>query len=372
MEEVKITIIGAGVVGLAIAAEIAEESKGILVIERHKNFGQETSSRNSEVIHSGIYYPKDSLKAKLCLEGKHLLYELCTRHQIPHQRIGKLIVAVNDKEIRDLEALLDRGRENGLDDLQILSKQEVKEIEPHINARAAIWSPSTGIIDTHSLMKCLETIAKSKGVDFVYGCQVESIEKRPYEYKVGVRDTDGERFSFLSRIVINSAGLYADKVAALAGVDIDAAGYRLYYCKGEYFSLGAGKHNLIRHLIYPLPGHTSLGIHAVLDLQGRVKLGPNAFYVDKIDYQVEEAHKREFFESIVFILPFVEEGDLAVDMAGIRPKLQGPDDPVKDFVISHETGLGLPGLINLVGIESPGLTASAAIARYVKSLLREM
>ncbi|MEK9149619.1 MAG: FAD-dependent oxidoreductase, partial [Candidatus Desantisbacteria bacterium] len=242
-------------------------------------------------------------------------------------------------------------------------------MEPHINVSSALWSPSTGIIDTHSLMKYLETLAKSKGVDFAYGCEVESIEKKPDGYEVGIRDADGEKFSFLSRIVINSAGLWADKVAALAGIDIDTAGYRIHYCKGEYFNLGKDKHKLIHHLIYPPPTTIGLGIHTVLDLQGRVKLGPNAFYVEKIDYQVEEAHKKDFLESVKPIFPFVEEADITPDMAGIRPKLQAPEDPVRDFVISHETALGLPGLINLIGLESPGLTASLAIARYVKKMI---
>jgi L-2-hydroxyglutarate oxidase LhgO len=372
MEEAEITIIGSGVVGLAIAAEIAEEGKEILVIERHEHFGQETSSRNSEVIHSGIYYPKDSLKAKLCVEGNQLLYQLCTRHQISYQRIGKLIVASNDKEVEGLEALLAMGKDNGVSDLQILSQKEVQQIEPHINVLSALWSPSTGIIDTHSLMKYFETSAKTAGVDFAYGCEVEFIEKKPDGYEVGIRDADGERFSFLSRIVINSAGLCADKVAALAGIDIDAAGYRIHYCKGEYFNLGGGKHKLIHHLIYPPPTTIALGIHTVLDLQGRVRLGPNAFYVNEIDYQVEEAHKREFLESTRPIFPFVEESDITPDMAGIRPKLQAQGEPVRDFVISHEAALGLPGLINLIGIESPGLTASPAIAKYVKKMVEEL
>ncbi len=372
LEKVEITIIGAGVVGLALAAEIADTSREILVIERHEHFGQETSSRNSEVIHAGIYYPKDSLKAKLCVEGNRLLYQICAQHQIPHQKIGKLIVALNDEEVEGLESLLARGRDNGVSDLQLLSQKEVRQMEPHINVSSALWSGSTGIIDTHSLMKYFETSAISKGVDFAYGCEVESIEKKTDGYEVDIRDADGERFSFLSRIVINSAGLCADKIAALAGIDIDAAGYRIHYCKGEYFSLGGGKHKSIHHLIYPPPTSISLGIHVVLDLQGRVKLGPNAFYVNEIDYQVNEAHKKDFLESVIPILPFVEESDITPDMAGIRPKLQAPEDPVRDFVISHEATLGLPGLINLIGIESPGLTASPAIAKYVKEMIEEL
>ncbi|MDI6793787.1 MAG: NAD(P)/FAD-dependent oxidoreductase [bacterium] len=365
MEKVDITIIGAGVVGLAIAAEVADDTREIVVLERHETFGQETSSRNSEVIHAGIYYPKDSLKAKLCVEGKQLLYQVCHRHGIPCQQTGKLIVALNEEEVKGLEMLLAKGEQNGINDLRMLSTNEVKKMEPHIQAKAALYSPSTGIIDTHSLMKYFESAAKDKGAALAYECEVKSIEQCAQGYEVGVQDADGEAFSFLSRVVINSAGLHADKIAALAGIDIDAAGYRIHYCKGEYFKVGGGRHKLVHHLIYPSPTAISLGIHTVLDLQGMMKLGPNAFYVEEIDYQVEERHKKDFLESIKPILPFVEEDDLSPDMAGIRPKLQASGEEVRDFIIKHEESSGLPGLINLVGIESPGLTSAPAIAKYV-------
>ncbi|MEW5766376.1 MAG: NAD(P)/FAD-dependent oxidoreductase [bacterium] len=369
MEKVDITIIGAGVVGLAIAAEVANEAREVLVIERHESFGQETSSRNSEVIHAGIYYPKGSLKAKLCVEGKQLLYQICHRQGIPCQQIGKLIVALNEEEIKGLEALLAKGEQNGVNDLRIISADEVKRMEPHIKAKAALYSPSTGIIDTHRLMKYFEFTAKDKGATLAYECEVQSVERWAPGYKVGLQDVDGQVFSFLSRVVINSAGLQADKIAALAGIDIDTAGYRIHYCKGEYFKVRGGKHKLVHHLIYPSPTAISLGIHTVLDLQGMMKLGPNAFYVDEIDYQVEEAHKKDFLTSVKPILPFVEEEDLTPDMAGIRPKLQAPGKPVRDFIIKHEESLGLGGLINLIGIESPGLTAAPAIAGYVREMV---
>ncbi|MBU0567735.1 FAD-dependent oxidoreductase, partial [bacterium] len=205
-----------------------------------------------------------------------------------------------------------------------------------------------------------------------YECEVKSIKQSAKGYEIGVQDTDGQEFSFLSQVVINSAGLQADKIAALTGIDIDAAGYRIHYCKGEYFKVGGGKHKLVSHLIYPSPTVISLGIHTVLDLQGMVKLGPNAFYVDGIDYQVEKAHKKDFLESVKPILPWIEGNDLSPDMAGIRPKLQAQGEPVRDFVIKHEEPGGLPGFINLIGIESPGLTSAPAIAEYVERMVREI
>ncbi|MFH0774049.1 MAG: NAD(P)/FAD-dependent oxidoreductase [bacterium] len=371
METVDIAIIGAGVVGLAIAAEISD-GRDVVLIERHNSFGQETSSRNSEVIHAGIYYEKDSLKAQLCIEGNRLLYQICETHQIPYQRIGKLIVALEEGEINLLELLFAKGRDNGVHDLKLLSEIELKKMEPNIQAKAAIWSPSTGIIDTHSLMKHFESQAKEKGVLLAYGCEVTSIEKKTSGYEVGVVDTDGEKLSFKSQIVVNSAGLSADKIAGLAGINVDTAGYRLHYAKGEYFKVCSEKSRFIHHLVYPTPTPISLGIHTLLDLSGRMKLGPNAFYVDEIDYGVEEAHRKDFFASAKSILPFLEEDDLSPDMAGIRPKLQAKEEPVRDFVIKEESGSGLPGFINLIGIESPGLTASPAIAKYVKVVVDEI
>ncbi|MBU1487722.1 NAD(P)/FAD-dependent oxidoreductase [bacterium] len=372
MEKVDITIIGAGVVGLAIAAEVANDGREVLVVERHKAFGQETSSRNSEVIHAGIYYPKGSLKARLCVQGKELLYQICQDQGIPCQQIGKLIVALNEEEIRGLKILLDRGKENGVHDLRMISGDEIRKMEPHIKAKAALYSPSTGIIDTHSLMKYFESVAKGKGATLAYECEVKSIKQCDRGYEIGIRDTDGQEFFFLSRVVINSAGLMSDKIAALAGIDIDAAGYRIHYCKGEYFKIGGAKHKLVSHLIYPSPTAISLGIHTVLDLQGMVKLGPNAFYVKEIDYQVQEAHKKDFLESVRPILPWIEENDLSPDMAGIRPKLQARGEPDRDFVIKHEEPSGLPGFINLIGIESPGLTSAPAIAEYVERIVKEI
>lgn len=365
MDEVGITVIGAGVVGLAIAAEISRDRE-VYILEKNETFGLETSSRNSEVIHAGIYYPSDSLKARLCIEGKALLYGLCEKYGIGCNKLGKLIVATENEEIEELEKLLKNGRENGVN-LEFLSKQEVKRLEPNVKALAAIFSPSTGIIDSHGLMKYLVQTINSNGSALIYKAKVIGIEKLNSKFRVAIEDPSGKS-SFLTRILINSAGLNSDKIAELAGIDIVKAGYKIYYCKGEYFSLGK---RLTSRLVYPVPEPKGggLGIHITLDLQGRTRLGPNACYVCEIDFKVNENLKQDFYHSAKRLLPSIKYDDLEPDFCGIRPKLQGEGEGFRDFVIRHEIDKGLEGLVNLIGIESPGLTASPAIARYVKNIV---
>lgn len=358
MERFDITIIGAGVVGLAIASELPQGNN--LVIERHEGFGKETSSRNSEVVHAGIYYPTGFLKTRLCVEGNELIYRICKENNINYKKLGKIIVATTQEEADDLERVYRQGVENGVPGLRIISSEEIKRLEPNINAVSGIYSPTTGIVDTHSLMKHFESKAKSRGVIFAYGCELVGAEEG---YKLTVRDSDGQFFKFMTDILINCAGLCSDKVAGMLGVK-----YKLHYCKGEYFKVGGGKNRYISHLIYPHPTGISLGIHTVLDLQGQLKLGPNAFYVDKLNYDVDPDHATQMWESARMYLPFIELKDLSPDMSGIRPKLQGPGEPVRDFVIRED----LPRFINLIGIESPGLTASPAIARYILGLIHDM
>jgi len=369
MEKQDVIIVGGGVVGLAIARELSSTGKDVLLIERYPTFGQETSSRNSEVIHAGIYYEKDSLKAKLCVKGKELLYEFCRKYDVPHKHLGKLIVAINDTETKELKELFKRGKDNGVDDLSLLSKNEVKEKEPNIKAEAALYSPSTGIVDTHKLMKCLESQAKKNGVTLAYSCELISISNKIQPYEIELKDADGEKMSISAPVFINSGGLNSDKIASMVGIDIDKSGYNLYYSKGEYFRVKGSKAGLVKHMIYPTPKEASLGIHTVTDMEGQLKLGPNALYVEKIDYDVDELHIDEFYESTRNFLPFIEKDDLSPDTSGIRAKLQAPGAHKRDFVISEESNKGFPGFINLIGIESPGLTASLAIARYVKDLV---
>jgi L-2-hydroxyglutarate oxidase LhgO len=366
--EVDVAIIGAGVVGLAMAREIAQAKKEIFVFEQNRTFGLETSSRNSEVIHAGIYYPEDSLKAKLCVEGKNLLYKLCDKHNIAYKKCGKIIVATDENEIDWIEKLYVQGRKNGLHDLVLLSRTEVKRLEPNIEAKAGLLSPSSGILDSHNLLKLLYSQAREKGAEFVFGTEVIGVERTGTKYKVEIRDRDGIS-AFVAHTVVNCAGLNSDRIAQLAGIDIAKAGYELHYCKGEYFSLDSKYRNLIGRLIYPAPEQAGHGIHWRQALDGRVLLGPSAHYVEAIDYAVDETQKQAFYTSAKRFLPFVELEDLAPESAGIRPKLQGPGEAFRDFVIAHEEKAGFPGLINLIGIESPGLTAALAIARYVGRMM---
>ena len=363
-----IIIIGAGVVGLAIAAQVARKDREVYIIEKNETFGQETSSRNSQVIHAGIYYPEGSLKAKLCVEGNAMTYQACQKYEIGYRKTGKLIVATTEEETAELELLLERGKGNGVEGLRMLAQGEVKELEPNVEAIAAIFSPSTGIMDAHALMGCFLYEAKEEGAKIAFKSEVIGIEKLSSGYEVTTEDSSGN-FSFRTEVIINCAGLNSDRIAQLAGIDIDEAEYKLFFCKGEYFSVGNNKNKLIKRLVYPMPEHhiTGAGIHASVDIEGRMRLGPSARYVDEIDYRVDESHKDFFYQSVKSFLPFIEYNDLEPEMAGIRPKLQGPGKDFRDFVISHECNKGFPGFINLIGIESPGLTSAPAIAKYVES-----
>lgn len=369
MEKIEITVIGAGVIGLSIAAELAKVHKEIFVVEKNDSFGQETSSRNSEVIHAGIYYPKDSLKAKTCIEGRRLLYEFCARNNIPHKRIGKFIVAVDEREIEDLKNLYRQGIENGVEDLRLISRDEVKKKEPNVDALAAIYASCTGIVNSHRLMENLVNQFKSRNGQIAYNTEVTGIDKTKEGFIVKVQDKDREIFQFLSRIVINCAGLNSDKVAGMAGLIKDE--YRIRYCKGSYFRVSQNKAKFIRHLIYPLPRKegSGLGIHATLDLAGGLRLGPDDEYVNSIDYNIDISKQKIFYENIHKFLPFIQMEDINPDTVGIRPKLQGPKEGFRDFIIKEESGSGLGGFINLIGIESPGLTACLSIAQIVRRFL---
>jgi L-2-hydroxyglutarate oxidase LhgO len=366
METVRITIIGAGVVGLAIAAGLSKKHDNIILLERHEKFGRETSSRNSEVIHSGIYYPTDSLKAKLCIEGRALIYKYCEKNSVPCLKTGKLITASEQSQIAKLEELIKQGTQNGVDNLRILGKDEIHKIEPEVNAVAALHSPDTGIVDSHSLMRDLFKEAESSGVTFSFGTEINQIDMDKEGYILGIKDDD---YKFRSRVVINSAGLSSGYIAGLAGLDVDAAGYRLKYCKGSYFSYA--KKSPVNMLVYPVPHKdlTGLGVHATLDMGKRLRFGPDTEYVDSLDYTVDAGKRDVFYENASGIIKGLDKESFVPDMAGIRPKLQGPGEKTKDFVIAEETAKGFPGLINLIGIESPGLTASLSIAEMVGDIV---
>lgn len=369
--DTKITIIGAGVVGLAIAVKLSENTDSIFLIERNKLFGQETSSRNSEVIHAGIYYPQGSLKAKLCVAGKKKLYSFCDQYEVPYSQCGKLIVATSGEEVEMLSAIKKRAFNNGVDDLIFLNQEEIKKYEPNIFALAALYSPSTGIIESHSYMKQLETLAVNNGVELAYGNEVTALNKIDNGYKIHIKEPDGSAYSFTSEKVINSAGLEADLISAMLGLQNEAL--RIQFCKGQYFRVNPPKNKLVSRLVYPVPNPnlTGLGIHVTTDLSKGVKLGPDATYLDEniYDYKVDHTRLDDFYISAKRFLPFIEKEDLSPEMAGLRPKIQKKGEKVKDFYIQEESKNGLPGFINLIGIESPGLTASLAIAEYVKNLL---
>jgi L-2-hydroxyglutarate oxidase LhgO len=369
--DVEITIIGAGVIGLAIAEVLSKENSGVFLIEKHNSFGQETSSRNSEVIHAGIYYTKDSLKAKLCVEGKGLLYEFCRQYDVPFNNCGKLIVATSEEEIPIIESIRQTAIINGVDDLLFLDQDQVHELEPEIFAIKAILSPSTGIIDTHSLMKQYETNIINNDCQIVYSSEVTGIKKIHNGYEVSLLDSDNKDYNFTSRILINSAGLASDKVSEMAGITDE--NLKILFCKGEYFKVNPPKNRLIKRLIYPVPhpNMEGIGIHVTIDMSGGVKLGPDVNYLESniYDYRVTPSKQKAFFKSARKFLPFLEYNDITPDMAGIRPKIQKPGEPQKDFYIREETARGYPGFINLIGMESPGLTASIAIAKYVRNLI---
>lgn len=371
MEHSDITIIGAGVAGLAIASFSASENNSVLLIERNSSFGMETSSRSSEVIHAGIYYPKNSLKGKLCIEGNKLIYEICSKNNIPHSNCGKLIIAVNDKEAEKLPALLQTAKDNGAEGVRIVDQDEIRQIEPKVFGVAAIFCPSSGVVDSHSLMKYFETDSISKGVLFAYHSELKGIKKQSEGYILEITDTNGNNYKIHTNILINSAGLACHKVAEMAGIDIVSENYKINYLKGMYFRPSRQLEKYPKTLIYPVPPNQSMvGIHTCPDLAGGMRLGPKMVWVNDIEYSVDESFHDEFFNSTKGFLPFLDYDDLQPDMSGILPRLEKPGEPMRDFIIRDESDKGLDGLINLIGIESPGLTASPAIGKMVSKLIR--
>jgi L-2-hydroxyglutarate oxidase LhgO len=358
-----ITVIGAGVVGLAVAAELADGGNSVYIIEKEASHGRGISSRNSEVVHAGIYYPAGSLKGRLCVEGRVLLYELCNRYDIPHKKVGKLIIAMSEQEMDQIGQLMHRALQNGVSSVSLLGQRQIKEMEPHIKAFGGLFSPETGIISAHGLMDYYLHKAKGEGAEIACGTEVVGIAREQGGFLISTVNGRGERFDFTSERVVNAAGLYSDVIGRMTGKE-----YTHHYCKGDYFSIANVKSGIVNKLVYPVPekNHVGLGVHLTLDLGGRMKLGPDATYIDRVeDYKVNAEKRDRYYESAVKFLPFIQREDVVPDMSGIRPKLQGPGEEFRDFVISED----LPGFINLIGIESPGLTAAPAIARYVKKML---
>ncbi len=371
MKNTDIIIIGAGVIGLAIASELSKKYKNLIVLEKLESFGRETSSRNSEVIHGGMYYPTGTLKAKMCVRGRQLLYELCEKAKIPYRKTGKLIVATENEEISALDKLLDQGKANGVSGLRIIEQQELKKLEPNISGILALYSSETGIIDSHRLMQYFLDGAKDNGATIAFNSEVIAIDKSQDGYNVRVNNNN-ESIELQSNFVINCAGLDSDSIAQIAGIDIKKNCYELHYCKGQYFRVSGNKSGLIKRLVYPVPKPKSggLGIHATLDLGGGLRLGPDDQYSDNRikDYFVDNSKKTDFYVSAKKFMPFLKEGALTEDMAGIRPKLKDPNKGFRDFIIKEESENGLERFINLIGIESPGLTSCISISKYIGEL----
>ncbi len=370
MTDFDIVIVGAGVVGLACAAALSKSGRSVLLLDRHGAIGVETSSRNSGVIHAGIYYPTGSLKAQLCVAGRQLLYERCRRNDIPHQKIGKLIVATNDEERTTLAALQARAADNGVA-LEWMEHDAVMRLEPALRVRCALWSPETGIIDQHQLMLDYRREALEHDAMLALNTTLVALNRVSDGWDVTTTDPAGNPTTISSAHVVNCAGLHADRVAELAGVNVDEQNWRLRWCKGDYFVLASRFRQSVHHLIYPLPSHAGLGVHLTKDLGGSLIAGPDTEYIDELTYDVDPSKAAPFAEAVSRYLPGVTPNDVTPGQSGIRPKLQGPGDPVRDFVIDDASRLGLPGLINLIGIESPGLTASPAIAERVQRLIEE-
>ncbi len=364
-ENVECVVIGAGVVGLAVARSLALRGREVIVLERTGSIGSETSSRNSEVIHAGIYYPKDSLKARLCVRGREWLYRFCAERGIPHRRTEKLIVATRAEQEKDLEGLLRRGRANGVDDLEFLDAKTARRLEPALRCVAALRSPSTGIIDSHALMLAYQGEAETRGAVVVFHAPVEG--GRVTEEGVSLEIGGSDPMRLFCRIVVNCAGLHAQTVATrLRGLPRRCVPPR-YFAKGNYYTLQGRAP--FRRLIYPVPEPGGLGVHLTLDLAGQARFGPDVEWIDEVDYSVDPRRAERFYAEIRAYWPDLPDDALTPGYAGIRPKIVGPGKPAADFRIDGPQNHGVPGLVNLYGIESPGLTASLAIAEYVSELL---
>ncbi len=369
-----VVVIGAGVIGLAVAAAAARNGSSVVVLERRGGIARETTSRNSEVVHAGIYYPEQSLKASLCVAGRRALYERCRARGVAHCRTGKLIVATSDDELEVLAGIQRTARANGVE-LEDRSAAAVRELEPDLRAVGALLSPETGIVDAHAYSLSFQAEAESHGATVVLHTETLAIESHGDVWNVrarpGAPGLAAEPQTVTARVVVNAAGLETSHIAELAGFDVDACGYRLHYCKGDYFSLAPSAPIALRRLIYPVPAQAGLGIHATLDLGGRIRFGPDTEYVDAPCYEVNAAKAHDFAQAVSRYLPAIDAGHLSPDYAGVRPKLAGPGEGFADFVIEEESARGYAGFVNCIGIESPGLTAATAIADRVVSLVAD-
>lgn len=361
--DIQTIVIGAGVVGLAAARQMALCGREVMVLEQHGLIGSETSARNSEVIHAGIYYPKDSLKARCCVHGKHLLYQFCAERGVGHERLGKLVVATDDAQLDDLEGIRAKAFANGVEDLRLLSKADVRELEPALSVKAALLSPSTGIVDSHGLMLALQGELEAQGGQVVLNTPVTAIAPLASGgFSVSVSSDGGYEISCQELIL--SAGHGA---AVLAKGLIGDQSPQTFWAKGSYFKL-AGKAPFSR-LIYPVPIPGGAGVHLTLDLQHQARFGPDVEWVEEFEYQVDPARGESFYATVRQYWPDLQDGALVPDYSGIRPKISPPGAPTADFRIDGPQTHGIAGFVGLYGIESPGLTACLSIAEEVAARL---
>ncbi len=379
MIEVDLTVVGGGIVGCAVAAEAAGRGLRTVLLERESRLATGVTSRNSEVAHGGMYYPTGSLKARCCVRGRRRLRELCLAHRLPLRECGKLIVAVAAGEEPELERLLELGRLNGVEELALLSRREVRALEPRIEARAALHSPRTFVLSAEATARAYGRLAAERGAEVLTGAPVRGLERAGDGWLVSVggagpagggeagRAAGREGWRHRSRLVVNAAGLQADEVAALAGLDPDAEGLRQVWVKGNYFAVAARHAGRVGRLVYPVPpaDHTSLGVHLCLDTAGGLRLGPDVEQVPdraRADYTVDPARRSRFHAGAARFLPFLREDDLEPAWAGLRPRRSARG--FRDFLVRFESG-DRAGLVNLIGIDSPGLTSAPALAELV-------
>lgn len=365
--DVETLVIGAGAVGLATARALSMSGREVMVIERHDLIGSETSARNSEVIHAGIYYPKDSLKAHTCVEGKELLYRFCAEHGVAHERIGKLIVASDKGQVTELEGIRAKAAANGVEDLRVLSRADVASLEPELNSEGALLSPSTGIIDSHGYMLALQGELEAHGGQVVLNTDVVALAVLPgggFAVTVAAEGEGGEPYVLTCHELILSAGHDAPRLGAeLSG----AKAPKSYLAKGSYFKL-AGRAPFSQ-LVYPVPEPGGLGVHLTFDLQHQARFGPDVEWVDHVDYRVDPARGEKFYAAIRRYWPGLPDNSLVPDYSGIRPKISGPGEAAADFHVDNFSNHGIAGFVALYGIESPGLTASLSLAQTVLARL---
>jgi L-2-hydroxyglutarate oxidase LhgO len=365
-ERLDCAIIGGGVVGLAVARKLAQLGRQVVLFEAEKAMGQHTSSRNSEVMHAGIYYPSGSRKARLCVRGRRLLETYCTERGIPWRRIGKLVVAVRAEEIPELERHLAQAEANGVDDLLWLEPEEVRKLEPAVKCARALSSPSTGLVDSHALMLAVAADARRAGADIVLGSPVVGGELADGGIDLDIGGRDPGRYRFAT--VVNSAGFSAPAVArSLRGLAPDTIP-TAYFARGHYFTVSGA--SPFRRLIYPLPGKDGLGIHVALDLGGGLRFGPDVTFSPTPSYAFDESRAEYFYRAIRSYYPGLPDGALQPGFVGVRPKLAPEGTGFVDFVLQGREAHGVPGLLNLYGIDSPGLTSCLAIAEEVARRLR--